>query len=479
MEICSCANQSVRKLNVAAFSLLGLVAVGLGQYSKVSLPTYVIKNVTVVTMTETGEVIKGATVAIQDGRILSINGPAPRGAALIDGAGKWLIPGLADMHVHLPSAALVGKKRYPTQAPNVFFNTQDVMTPYVANGVTQILNMDSVPESVGQRNQVERGEVTGPHIALAALIDGGNGPGRRVANSSDARQAVRSILAEGYDFVKVYSGLSEESFFAAVDEANKYGVKTLGHIPSVFDGKLESVFIPNYSLVAHAEEFSKYSVELSEKDARSFAQMAKKNGAWVSPTLVAMRWIASETRSLDEMKASPYLKYVQPLLQSKWINANRYNRNSSVERANYFDRLVAFHEVLVRELRNAGVKMLAGSDALTSGVVPGFSLHEELELLQKAGLTPSETLASATRLPAVWLGTDGDRGTVEAGKRADLVLLDADPLVDIRNTRKISGVLVGGRWHDRRKLEGMLADLAARNEAGKAEFDWEKLQKGR
>ena len=426
-------------------------------------------------MTTDGAVVRDATVVIDRGRIVSLQGPVPEGATRIDGKGKWLIPGLADMHVHLPSAALTRPPRYPTEPPTLYFDTQDVMTPYIANGVTQILNMDAVAASVGQRDEVESGAVLGPHIALAAVINGGTSRGRTANTAADGRQAVRGIKAEGYDFVKVYSDLNVETFLAIVDEARKQGLKAAGHIPDSkagFQGNIEAAFVPGFSMVAHAEEFSKHSEAFSDADALRFAELARKNGAWVTPTLSAIRWIASETRSLDEMKSSPHLKYVHPLLQSKWITANRYNRNSSPQAIRYFDDMVEFHRRLVRAFRAARVPMLAGTDALTSGVIGGFSLHDELALLVEAGLTNEEALASATRLAAAWLGVEVDRGTVEVGKRADLVLLDADPLADIANTRRISGVVLGGRWLSGATLQAMLADLADRNLANRDRFDW-------
>jgi imidazolonepropionase-like amidohydrolase len=438
----------------------------------------VIENVTVVPMTDNEAILRGATVVIDKGRIAAINGPIPKGAKRVNGKGKWLIPGLMDMHVHLPNDDQLPTETPRSDPPRVDFGTQDIMTPYIANGVTQILNTDATPASVGQRNEVESGRVIGPHMALAAVVDGKRPQGRIANNASDARQMVRDVEAEGYNFVKVYWRLDVETFLAIIDEANKRKIKVLGHIPESFEGQLDKAFVPGFGMVAHAEEFSKHSDKFADADALRFAKLAKGSGTWVTPNLTAMRWIASQARSLDELKANPQNAYMHPFLQSKWVKANGYNpRLSKPSTVAYFERMVDFHQRLVRAFRAEGVPMVAGTDALLSGIVPGFSLHDELELLAGAGMSNAEVLASATRLPALWLGVDGDRGTIAVGKRADLVLLDADPLANVANTRKIAGVFLNGRYLDRKALGAMMADLAKRNKAGLERFDWDTLPK--
>lgn len=444
------------------------------QVQKPTGPKYiVVKNVNIITMVSPNTILKNATLLITDNRITSINGTIPKEAQVINGKGKWLIPGLTDMHVHVPTDSNFGAKR-PTQAANLFFDTQDIITPYIANGVTTIFELSAKAEHFAQRNEIAKGNVIGPRMALAALINGGDEAGRVANTPSDGRQAVRSAKAEGYEFIKLYSLLNIETFQAIVDEANKQGLKTVGHIPDAFQGKLEQAFVPHFGMVAHAEEFSKQTEDFSAQDAKRFAQLSKQNGTWLTPTLTTMVWIASQARSLDELKANPALQYVHPLLQSKWITSNRYNKNTTQDRVAYFDQMIKFHIQLVQAFKEAGVPMVAGTDAGVSGVIGGFSLHDELELLVQAGLTPEEALASATRLPAVWLGTDKETGTVEIGKLADLVLLDENPLDTVKNTRKISGVFVNGQWLDKAKLDAMLADLAKRNTASKDKFDWKK-----
>ncbi|GAB3758032.1 amidohydrolase family protein [Spirosoma pomorum] len=435
---------------------------------------FVIKNVTVIPMTSPNQVIKHATVIIKNGHIESLDGVTPKNAHIIDGTGKWLMPGLIDVHVH-PPTDFSPHPGMPTQPPSVTFNTQDLMTPFIANGVTTIVNLNANMGAFCQRMEVQKGYVTGPRMIMAALINGGVGPGRRANTADEGRQAVQDAKNEGYELIKLYSQLSPETFGAIIDEAAKLRLKTVGHIPNAFQGKLEQAFVPHFGMVAHAEEFSKHAQDFSEQEAQRFAQLAKQNGTWLSPTLIAIVRIAEQVRSLDSLKDLATLQYVHPLLQSKWLTANSYNRNSSPERIAYFEKLVRFHGQLVRAFQALGVPIVAGTDAGVSGVVWGFSLHDELALLAQAGLTPEEVLASATRLPATWLGMASEVGTVEVGKLADLVLLDANPLADVNNTRQIAGVFINGRWLPKSQLRSMLAAVSKRNAASKKDYNWQQL----
>jgi imidazolonepropionase-like amidohydrolase len=444
------------------------------QVTRGNKAVYAIKNVNIITMTLKNEVIHNATIVIRDNRIESINGQIPPGVEIVQGKGKWLVPGFVDMHVHVPADFYIGTK-LPTQDASIFFDTQDLVTPYVANGVTTIFNLNASFGSFAQRNEIARGNVIGPRMALAALIDGGHGTGRRVNAAADGRQAVRSAKAEGYEFIKVYSGLNVETYKAIIDEAHEQGLKTIGHIPDAFQGKLKQAFVPYFAMVAHAEEFTKHSKEFTEQDAQHFAIFAKENGTWLTPTLTALSWISSQVRSIDELRMSPTLQYVHPLLQSKWLTANNYHQDTTSERRSYFKNMVDFNKRLVHAFKLAGVPIVTGTDTGVSGVVAGFSLHDEMEQLVDAGLTPEEALSSATRLPAIWLGLDGEIGTVEKGKRADLVLLDANPLEDVKNTRLISGVVVNGQWLGKSSISKMLSELSNRNTAAKDKYDWNKI----
>lgn len=434
---------------------------------------FAIKNVNVVPMTSAGVILPDATVIIKNGKIVSLNGPIPADAEIINGKGKWLIPGLIDMHVHIPTDGHFNTT-YPTRTAAIFTNTQDIMTPFVVNGITTIFDLRSEAGHFGQRNEILRGDVIGPRMALAAMINGGDESGRIANTPADGRQAVRMAKAEGYEFIKVYSQLNEETYKAIVDEADKQGMKVLGHIPNVFKGRIDEAFVPHFGMSAHAEEFFKQTEGRSDQDPKQLAQLAKKNGTWLCPTLIIIVSAAGQGRSLDGLRTLPSLQYVHPLLQSKWLTSNNYNKSATPETIARLERMIEFNNQLVKACKEAGVPIVAGTDAGTSGVVWGFSLHDELELLVKAGLTPEETLTSATRLSAVWLGIDSLIGTIEAGKFADLVLLEANPLSEIKNTRRISGVFVNGRWLDKARIDTMLSDLSKRNTASKNKYDWKK-----
>lgn len=423
-----------------------------------------IEHVTVLPMTVGGVPIHDATVTVAGGRITSIKtrrAIVPRRAQRIDGRGKFLLPGFTDMHVHFENDRMMRLYTRDDSIPDGATVLAHSLTPYLVNGVLQIFDLSSMPETIAQQAEVESGRVLGPHIATAAMIDGTPpiwplGMTRSAATPDEGRQAVRDAATEGHRFIKTYSNLSLETFSAIVDESRKLNLRVLGHIPGRGKGITEKFFQPGFDLVAHAEEFAQHTWPPAYDAIPRYVEMAKRNSTWLIATLTLDDRLTEQTRDPGSLKTRPELRYLHPIAYKITMNANPYLRDTSAGRVDYLQAIVNFNRELVRAFSVAGVPVLTGTDSNVPGVVPGFALHDEFVALAKAGMSNQQVLEATTRLPAEWLGTIGDRGTVAVGKRADLVLLDADPIVDIANTRKIAAVIVGGRYLPRDELDRRL-----------------------
>jgi imidazolonepropionase-like amidohydrolase len=390
------------------------------------------------------------TVVIQGNRIVGV-GPAgsvrvPPGARVIDGQGKFLVPGLWDMHVH---TAITGGR--------------DLLPLYVANGVTGVRDMAGDWDTLTTwRSEIARGQLVGPRIiASGPYLEGGDVPIPHLLarNATEARAGVDSLVALGVDFIKVHSQLTAESYFAIARRARERGVVFAGHVPRVVgsaaasDSGQKSI---EHLLAIPAECTSADSIALQPRFAvqsalgrcstESLAPLYAKfvrNGTYVTPTFTAQVEVANwPTRSVPGDSLAHYLPtavrdYVAqifPMPDSIPPNAD------SVGRAMLQKRLRQ-----VAAMRRAGVHILTGTDAPLRNSPPGFGLHEELVLLARGGMSPFEILESATLEAARYLGMADSAGTIATGKLADLVLLDGNPLQDIRNTRRISAVVANGR----------------------------------
>lgn len=432
----------------------------------------VITDVTLLPMTPDGAPLSHVSVTIENGRIASIQSrtPAklPAAARRIDGRGKWLMPGFSDMHMHLGNDRMGRIYLGDPTLPDGSFTLEEELTPLLANGILQIFNLSSMSETIGQRVEVESGRVVGPHIATAAMIDGSPpiwplGMTRAAATPGDGRQAVRDAKAEGYEFIKVYSKLTLETFTTIVEEARQQHMRVVGHIPQRGQGITEKFFIPGFDLVAHAEEFAQHTDPPDHAAIPRYVEMAKRNGTWLVGTLSLDERIVEEIRNPESLQRRDDLRYQHPRVYDVVINGNPYTKDRSEGRIRYVEAVVDFNCPLVKAFTAAGIPVLTGTDSPVPGVAPGFALHDEFEALAKCGMSNAQVLESTTRRAAEWLGTLPDRGTVEPGKRADLVLLDADPLENIANTRRISAVIAGGHYLPRAELDRRMAALAARN----------------
>ena len=418
-------------------------------------------NVNVVPMDEE-RVLGGQTVIVRDGLIAAL-GPAeqvkvPTGALRIDGRGKYLMPGLADMHVHFE-----------------VFNEQAnaaMLRLFVTNGVTTVLNLFGTPNHLKLREQIKRGEIFGPTIYTSGGFIS-NAP----VSTPTPEEVERAVVAQkqaGYDVIKIHGDFSREAYHKVFEVARREGLRVIGHLPRNLG--IEAAFEEKQDAIAHAEEYlyayfffkPVTSPADSSQEARlrwiadqasripSVAEATAKAGIWVSPTLTVYSGIARQVDDIDTVLKRPEMKYLPPWIASRFAaEKNDYVRRFKKETAKGFFARSDLLSKLVKGLRDAGVRMLAGTDTPVPSVVPGFSLHDELREMVAAGLTPYESLRTATANPAEFLRTD-KFGTVSVGKRADLILVDGDPLKDVNNASRRAGVMAQGRWFTEDELRKML-----------------------
>ncbi len=467
---------------LAALLLLALPLHPLAQQPQASSSKFlVLTHVTIIDMT--GRAPKSnMTIVIAGDRIRTLGRTGqvrvPRGAQVINARGKFLIPGLWDMHVHITETA----GTFPL---------------FIANGVLGVRDMGGRAEDLFRwRALVEQGKLLGPRIvACGPIIDGpdpaAHGPVISVATVADARRAVIDLKQRGADFVKVYDRLPRDVYFAIMDEAKKQGLPVVGHVPlsvttieasdagqksiehlgTLFEGsstieaelrRLENEPVPKGDFSEFPRRIAARGERMldtydEQKASRIFARLVK-NRTWQVPTLVVKQ---GQTFIDDIVKrGDARLKYIPPSEQEWWSpQKNFLFRYRTPEYIVYKKRLFQKELELVGAMHRAGVPIMTGTDVISAYIFPGFSLHDELALFVEAGLAPMAALQTATRNPAEFLGLLDSLGTIERGKIADLVLLDANPLNDIHNSRRVNAVVMGGRYLPKEMLTKMLAEV--------------------
>ena len=414
------------------------------------LPPVVIENVHVLPL-DRERMLSRQTIVIENGRITWIGAARraqiPAGAHTIDGSGKFLMPGLVDVHVHLAS--------------NPEDEQRALLKLFVANGVTTVVNLRGTPQILELRSAVAEGRVFGPTIYTAGPYI--NEP--FVTTPDDVERAVVEQRRAGYDFVKLHGDLTREAYVRLNAVARREGIRVIGHAPRNLG--LDVMFEQRQYALAHAEEFlydthnRSTDSSLPHVEARipEFARRTGRAGIWLMPNLTAYKAIARQVQDLNAMLARREMQYLPRTVRTGWgPTTNPYTNR--ISRNRYLPMMLRYQllEKMVREFHANGVRLLVGTDAMNTGVVPGFSAHDELADLVAAGLTPYQALRAATAHAAEFLDR-GERGIVAVGQNADLVLLDANPLEDIGNARRIAGVVLRGRWLSRSDVERMLDDL--------------------
>jgi imidazolonepropionase-like amidohydrolase len=413
---------------------------------------------------DTERVLQNHTVIVRDGRITAV-GPAaqtqvPAGATRIDGAGRYLMPGLAEMHGHIPGP------QNPRYAENVLFL-------YVSNGVTLVRGMAGHPFHLELRQRTANGDLLGPTIFTAGPGFSGN----NVPNPEAAERLVREHHGAGFDLLKIFE-MSADSYARMAATAHALGIPFAGHVPSTvgLPGALEHRQASIDHLDRYVEFLVREGASTAGREAGFFGsglidlvdesriplavQRTREARVWNVPTLSLVEHLASP-EAPEQMIQWPEMRYMPRNVLDGWVQAKRnFSARPDFQPA-AAQRLVEVRRRLTRALHEGGAPLALGSDAPQFFNVPGFSIHHEMRMMVDAGLTPYQVLATGTRYPAVYFGTPDDFGTVAAGRRADLILLDANPLQDIGNVRRVAGVMVRGRWLPQQQIRQRLDQIAA------------------
>jgi imidazolonepropionase-like amidohydrolase len=432
-----------------------------------------------------------STILIDNEKIYAV-GPdstleIPTGAHIIDATGKFLIPGLADMHIHLTGAG------EPTGS------REFILPLLIANGITTVRDMGGdVVQLKKLKKGIDSGDQPGPQIFFTGPYLDGNPPYFQpsiiVQSPAEADAAVRKLKSEGVDFIKVQSGLKPAAYFAVAEAARKENIRFVGHVPDSISATqasdagqssiehLTGILLACSSREAELREqqlhppshketprqtslrqrvwqqavLNSYSPEKAQK---LYAKLLA-NHTWQVPTLPLLTELAFLTPATDRA-GDPNLKYIPQNLKKIW-KQGRAESLANKTSADFLLRakLVEASLKAVGDMHAAGIPIMAGTDSTAPNLVPGFALHDSIADLVQAGLTPTQALQAATSKPAEFLNRSNEQGTIAPGQRADLVLLDANPLADIHNTQKIHAVFLKGKYLDRAALDALLTHAA-------------------
>lgn len=447
-------------LLLSVFSLMG---------QAIESPKYsAFVNVNVLPMNGDG-LMPNQTVVIKNGKIHKI-GPAgkvkvPKTALAIDGEGRFLMPGLAEMHAHIPT---------PKDGDDT--RVKEVLFLYLSQGVTTIRGMLGAPYHLGLRKEAAEGSILSPRIYTSSPSVNGNS----VQTVEEARTKVAQYKADGYDFLKIHPGLTMEVFNEVAATADKVGIPFAGHVPiqvgieraieagyasiDHLDGLIEGLVPASAGVAPDQNGFFGYNfTELADVSSLSkLVASAKSRAVWFVPTQTLMtRWF-SPTKA-EIIGNEPEMKYMPSATLYQWrLNKNRMLENESydVER---WKKFVALRQKIMRNLHKSGVGLLLGSDAPQVYNVPGFSIHHEMQDMATGGIPNLAILHSGTANPAKYFRQAGEYGTIEKGAAADLVLLEANPIDDIANAKRQIGVMVAGKWLTKAMIDKRLAEIAARH----------------
>lgn len=424
-------------------------------------------------------VVTNQTVLVKNGVIAEIGSKVkiPKDALVIDGKGKFLIPGLMDMHTHLLSDG----DEFPDSI------AEDELKVMIANGVTTIRLMIGTPEQLILRTKSAKGEIIAPTIYSASPHLTGRKQGNDfvVTNEAEAREAVRQSKKAGYDFIKITTFIDAKVYEAAIDEAVKQNIRVVGHADSRFvgveralkakqqiehlDGYLEMLLKDDSPIKGSVSDLYIYDVKnwesldyVDESKIPELARVTVAANPFVNPTQHFMKNTFGVARSEESIRAQPDFKFYPKAVQEQWLNFFRKNRFLNTVPLEKRARWIEIRNKLIKAIYDAGGRIMVGSDSPEFLFLYGFSEHREMKALVDAGLSNYAALEAATKNPSMFFGSLDKVGTIEKGKRADLILLNANPLQDISATENRAGVMLKGTYYTQTELNKWLDDIAPR-----------------
>jgi imidazolonepropionase-like amidohydrolase len=409
-----------------------------------------------------GRVLRNRTVLVRDGKIEKIlpsdNGKIGKEYTRIKSSGKYLMPGLADMHVYI--------------------NNEYDMLLMLANGVTTARNMWGIsymvsfissPDQKKLRDQVNEGDLIGPTIYTAGQIVDGTPAASAfmtvVKNEREAARAVKRQKDKGYDFIKIYDNLSVDLFNVVIKTAEEVEISVVGHVPNKVG--LENALEAQMDSVEHLTGFIDYdscTYIIPFKKIGYYARMAKQNYVYICPTLTLAQRRYTHKRD-ESIKGITEMKYVDLGTRISWWQTHNSiidelrEKYADFDKGTYRDKTTGLMKSLTKNLYSRGVKLLIGSNSGTPYTVPGFSLIDELNNFVSIGISPAETVKTATYRAALFLNKEKEFGDIKPGMRADLILLDGNPLENINNIKKRAGVMSRGLWISKENIQGILNGL--------------------
>ena len=386
-------------------------------------------------------VVEHQTVIVQGGKISALGPVAstavPAGATRVDGRGKFLMPGLAGMHGHIPGA-------------NAAFTPENVLFLYIAGGATTVRGMQGNPSHIELRKRVEAGEIIGPRLYLSSQALSA----QQAPDPATAERIVREAKQIGYDHIKVHENLSKETYDAIARTGREVGLPWGGHVSQYVT--VQGALAAHQSTIDHIDDYIE-AIQSNPANIPAIAKQTKDAGVAVVPTMPLWE-VLRGLHTAESMADRVELKYVPAQMRQGW--ATQVTNVRAQANLDASKREIDFRNQILKGLSDGGVLILMGSDAPQLYSVPGYSLQHEMESMVAVGMTRFQVLQSGTVNVAKFYKLENEAGTVAVGKRADLLLLDANPLADIKNMARKAGVMVRGRWLPWSEIQARLDQMA-------------------